>query len=185
MDLARAYGVTVIDSTPFLKELRPYFRPDDPWHFAGSRQQDYGLAIKWQQIIQAVQGIARYVCMPDDLRFGLASVPSLHIDSGGEPGGSVRPLSVMVYSEPATTFSAAERFQISPMLVALMMEESLGFVHPYDLNIVQGNQLEPEGARYAGKTVAGSPGKADDPTSAERSFCQVRGSVTRCIMRYG
>ena len=50
MDLAKAYGITVSDSTPLLRELRPYRRPDDLWHFAGSRYEDYGLAIKWQFI---------------------------------------------------------------------------------------------------------------------------------------
>ena len=76
VELAKAHGITVIDSWLLLKELRPYRKPDGHWHFAGSRQQDYGLALRWQKIVQSVQGIARYVCMPDDLRVGLASTPN-------------------------------------------------------------------------------------------------------------
>ena len=60
--LARAHGITFIDSTPLLTELRPYRRPGDPWHFAGARYEDYGLASKWQPIVflsRAICGIRR------------------------------------------------------------------------------------------------------------------------------
>ena len=41
-DLARTCGIVVVRSSPLLELVGPYRRPGDPWHFAGSRQEDYG-----------------------------------------------------------------------------------------------------------------------------------------------
>ena len=73
----------MINSAPLLQELRPYRRPGDPWQFAGSRQEDYGLASKWQHIVQVAHGLARYLCIPDDLRVGLASIPLMPLVGEG------------------------------------------------------------------------------------------------------
>ena len=42
-------------------------------------------------------------------------------------------------------FVSGEQFLLNPLLVVLVMEESLGFAQLKDLSLVQGEQLEPEG----------------------------------------
>jgi hypothetical protein len=66
-DLARTYGIVVVRSSPLLELVSTYRRPDDPWHFAGARQDDYGLASKWQHIVQVAHCLARDLCIQDDL----------------------------------------------------------------------------------------------------------------------
>ena len=112
--MAKAYGITVIDSTPLLRELCPYRRPDDPWHFAGSRYEDYGLTLKWQLIVQSAQGVACYARVPDDLRVGLASIPTLPLEGEAVMTGTVGKPVVVVLHEPARTFVSVDQLLLTP-----------------------------------------------------------------------
>ena len=86
---AKSYGIVVINSFALLSERRPYRRAGDPWRFSCARHEGYGLTSKRQHIAQTVHGIARYACIPDDLRLGLASAPSLEASGQGPVAGAV------------------------------------------------------------------------------------------------
>ena len=73
--LARSVGVVVIDSTPMLRELRPYRDPDEPRRVTWARYVDYGPSGHWRYVVHLVLSVVRYVCVPDDLRIGLGSIP--------------------------------------------------------------------------------------------------------------
>ena len=71
--------------------------------------------MKWRHIVNTVQGFARYVCMPDNLRVGLASILA---QPAKDEGPLVCPLSkpaVMVKHEPMRVFISADRFLLSPL----------------------------------------------------------------------
>ena len=58
-----------------------------------------------QHIVQVAHGIARYLCIPDDLRMGLASVPSRPLKGEG-PSVATGPVSrpvVAILQDPAQT----------------------------------------------------------------------------------
>ena len=73
--LAQGIGIVVIDSTPLLRELRPYRDPENPRRTTWARYVDYGPSRHWRYVVHAVLSVARYVCVPDDLRIGLGSTP--------------------------------------------------------------------------------------------------------------
>ena len=73
--LAQSVGIVVIDSTPMLRELRSYCDPEDPRRTTWARYVDYGPSGHWRYVVHAVLSVARYVCVPDDLRIGIGSIP--------------------------------------------------------------------------------------------------------------
>ena len=75
VNMAREHGIIVIDSTPMFEELCVYRSPSHPRRIAWASNADYGPTNKWRQIVDTVQLTARYICMSDNLRLGLASVP--------------------------------------------------------------------------------------------------------------
>ena len=75
--------------------------------------------------------------MSDNLRMGLASVPIVTGWGGGNTECQMGKPAVAVMRDPIKVFVAAERFLMSPLQIALMMEESLGFVRPADLSLVE------------------------------------------------
>ena len=58
---------------------------------------------------------------------------------------------VAVLREPMRAFTSIDQLLLHPLLVVLMLEESLGFVQPEDLSLVGGVRPEPEGSTHAGK----------------------------------
>ena len=79
---------------------------------------------KWKQIVDTVQLVARYVCMPDSLRLGLASAP---LTRGWDGETIICPMgkpAVAIVQDYLRVFVAAERFLFPPLQLALMMERS-------------------------------------------------------------
>ena len=56
----------------------------------------------------------------------------------GPVAGTVGTPAVAVLKEPARIFLSAEQLLLHPLLIALMMEESLGFVQPRGFSLIQG-----------------------------------------------
>ena len=131
--------------------MRPYRDPNDPRRVTWARSLDFGPCGHWWFVVHVVLGIARYVCVPDDLRIGLGSIPvqplkedSPHPLPTGQAcsGGDAR---------ADEDFYIPDRFLLPPFLAVLMMEESMGFVWLGDRSVVESETIEPEGSDFAGK----------------------------------
>jgi hypothetical protein len=97
-----------------------------------------------------VFAVARYVCVPEDIRIGLESIPAIRFKGGSHQSAHVGKPAVVVMPEPMRIFVSADRLLLPPLSVVLMMEESLGFVRPGDMSVVWGDGNEPEVPGAAG-----------------------------------
>ena len=136
--LARSVGIVVIDSTPMLRELRPYRDPDEPRRVTWARYVDYGPSGHWRYVVHAVLSVARYVCVPDDLRIGLGSIPIRPRSVGPPCPCLMGKLAVALIHEPMRIFVSTDRLLLPPL-----EEESMGYVWPGDISVVEGQDLEP------------------------------------------
>ena len=145
ISLAQGVGIVVIDSTPLLREMRPYRDLEDPRRTTWARHVDYGPSGHWRYVVHVVLSVARYVCVPDDLRHGLGSIPmSPNVEGLPRPCPVGKPAVVLLH-EPMRIFVSADRFLLPPHMVVLMMEESCGYVCPGDISVTECPDLEPDG----------------------------------------
>ena len=60
--LAQGIGIVVIDSTPLLREMRPYRDPEDPRRTTWARYVDYGPSGHWRYVVHVVLSVGMCVC---------------------------------------------------------------------------------------------------------------------------
>ena len=130
--------------------LRPYRDPRHPRRATWVRDFDFGPSGHWRFVAHVVFAVARYVCVPDDIRIGLESIPAIPFKEDSHQPVQMGKLAVVVMPEPMRIFVSADRLLLPPLSVVLMMEESLGFVRLGDVSVVSGGDDEFEVPGVAG-----------------------------------
>ena len=145
--LAAGSGFLVVGTGDMLATLTAFRH--GAWHFQTNRGEDYGLALQWQRIITTTLACGRFLSHSDPMTRAIASVPL----AAQSPATSTRPsielAKISRFEEPLSTRSASERFQITPALLADLLEEAVIFVRPEDITITNGKVASR--GRYKGK----------------------------------